>query len=105
MEFWRRSAPISRKDKIINNVIKKKINVTRSLLDDVKKEQLQRYGHVQRNEEWRLPEGVQEWRPSGRRKRGRPKLTWGNGIRGMMAKIGLQEEDWTDRNNWRRRIT
>jgi hypothetical protein len=26
------------------------------------------------------------------------------GIRGMMREKGLQEEDWTDRNNWRRKI-
>jgi hypothetical protein len=56
-------------------------------------------------EEGRLPKGVLEWRPSGRMKRGRPKLTWVEGIRGMMAEKGLQEEDWTDRNNWRRKIT
>ena len=35
MEFWRRSARISRKDKIRNNVIKQKMNVTRSLLEDI----------------------------------------------------------------------
>jgi hypothetical protein len=51
MDFWRRSARISRKDKIRNNVIKEKMNVTRSLLDDVKTKQLQWYGHVQRMEE------------------------------------------------------
>jgi hypothetical protein len=55
MDFWRRSARISRKDKIVNNVIKKKINVTRSLLEDIKTKQLQCYGHVQRMEEGRLP--------------------------------------------------
>jgi hypothetical protein len=44
MDFWRRSARISRKDKIRNNVIKKKMNVTRSLLDDIKIKQLQWYG-------------------------------------------------------------
>jgi hypothetical protein len=44
MDFWRRSARIPRKDKIRNNVIKEKMNVTRSLLDDVKKKQLQWYG-------------------------------------------------------------
>jgi hypothetical protein len=27
------------------------------------------------------------------------------GIRGMMGEKGLQEEDWADRNNWRRKIT
>ena len=73
------------KDKIRNNVIKKKIGVTRSLLEDIKTKQLQWYGHVQRTEEGRLPKEVLEWRPSGRRKRGRPKLTWAEGIRGMMG--------------------
>ena len=35
IDFWRRSAQISRKDKIRNNIIKQKMNVTRSLLEDV----------------------------------------------------------------------
>jgi hypothetical protein len=39
-----------------------------------------------------------------RRKRGRPNLTWAEGIRGMMGEKGLKEEDWADRNNWRRKI-
>jgi len=34
-----------------NNIIKQKMNVTRSLLADIKTEQLQWYGHVQRMEE------------------------------------------------------
>jgi hypothetical protein len=25
-------------------------------------------------------------------------------IRGMMGENGLKEEDWADRNNWRRKI-
>jgi hypothetical protein len=36
MEIWRRSARISRKDKIRNNVTKQRMNATRSLLDDSK---------------------------------------------------------------------
>jgi hypothetical protein len=56
-------------------------------------------------EEGRLPKGVLEWRPSGKRKRGRPKLTWAEEIKGMMAEKGLQEEDWTDRNSWRKKIS
>ena len=35
MDFWRRSARICRKEKIRNNIIKQKMNVTRSLLDDI----------------------------------------------------------------------
>jgi RPA family protein len=55
MDFWRRSARISRKDKIRNTAIKQKMNVIRSLLDDIKTKQLKWYGHVQRMEEGRLP--------------------------------------------------
>jgi len=36
MDFWQRSARISRKDKIRNSIIKQKINVVRSLLDNIK---------------------------------------------------------------------
>jgi hypothetical protein len=45
-----------------------------------------------------------KWRPPGRRNRGRPKLTWAEGIRGLMGEKGLMEEDWNDRNNWRKKI-
>src|SRR5215469_14399650 len=43
MDFWRRSARISRKDKIRNTIIKHKMNVTRSLLDDTNTKQLKWY--------------------------------------------------------------
>jgi hypothetical protein len=52
----------------------------------------------------RLPKEVLKWRPSGRRKRGRPRLTWAEGIRGMMEEKGLREEDWNDRSEWRKKI-
>jgi hypothetical protein len=80
------------------------MNVTRSLLDDIKTEQLQRYGHVQGMEEGRLPKEDMKWRPPGRRKRSRPKLTWAEGIRGLIREEGLMEEDWNDRSNWRKKI-
>jgi len=55
MDFWRRSARISRKDKIRKTIVKHKMNITRSLLDDIKTKQLKWCGHVQRMEEGRLP--------------------------------------------------
>ena len=75
-----------------------------SLLDDIKTKQLQWYGHVQRMEEGRLPKEVMKWRLPGRRKRGRPKLTWAERIRGLMEEKGLMEEDWNDRSNRRKII-
>ena len=70
----------------------------------VKTKELQWYGHVHRMEKGRLPKEVMKWRPPGRRKRGRPKLTWAEGIRGLMGEKGLMEEDWNDRSNWRKKI-
>jgi hypothetical protein len=46
-----------------------------------------------RMEEGGLPKEVMKWRPPGRRKRGRPKLAWAEGIRGLMGEKGLVEED------------
>ena len=69
---------------------------------DIKTKQLKWYGHVQRMEEGRLPKNVMKWSPPGRRKRGRPKLTWAEEIRGLMEEKGLMEEHWNDRDNWRK---
>jgi len=82
----------------------KKTDVVRSILDDIKTKQLQWYGHVQRMEEGRLPKEVMKWSPPGRRKRGRPKLTWAEGIRVLKGEKGLMEEDRNDRDNWRKKI-
>jgi hypothetical protein len=79
------------------------MNVIRSLLDDIKTKELQLYGHVQRMEEGRLPKEVMKWRPPVRRKRGRPKLTCAEGNKGLVGEKGLMEEDWNDRNNWRKK--
>jgi len=61
------------------------MNVTRSLPDDIRNQQLKWYEHVQRMEMGRLPKKVMKWSPPGRRKRGRPKATWVEGIRGLMG--------------------
>jgi hypothetical protein len=54
--------------------------------------------------EWKREDYQKKWRPPGRRKRGRPKLTWTEGIRGLMDEKGLEEEDWNDRHNWINKI-
>jgi hypothetical protein len=52
-------------------------------------------------EDGRLAKEIMKWHhPPGRRKRGRPQLTWVERIRGMMGETGLMEEDWNDRSNW-----
>ena len=56
--------------------------------------------------EWKMGDyrkEVMKWSPPGRRKRGRPKLMWAEGIRGLMGEKGLMEEDWNYRDNWRKK--
>jgi len=38
-----------------------------------------------------------KWSPP-RRKRGRPKASWAEGIGGLFGEKGLIEEDWNDRD-------
>jgi hypothetical protein len=52
----------------------------------------------------KINKGTQIAVPPGRRKRGRPKLTWAEEIRGLMGENGLMEVDCNDRNNWRKKI-
>ena len=47
---------------------------------------------------------VMKWSPPGRRKRGRPKLTWAEEIRRLMEKKGLMEEEGNDRDKWKTKI-
>jgi hypothetical protein len=70
----------------------------------MKTKQLHWCGHVQRMEEGRLPKEVMKWRPPVRRKLGRPKLIWAEGIRELMVEKGFMEEDWNYRHNWRKNI-
>ena len=45
-----------------------------------------------------------KWSPPGRRKQGRPKLTWAEEIRGLKEEKRLMEEDWNDRDKLKKKI-
>ena len=44
----------------------------------------------------RFPKKILEWVPPGRR-RGRPRITWIDGVLSCMREKGLEEGDWSDR--------
>ena len=94
MDFWRRSARISRRDKIGNSVIKQQTNVQKSLIDFIKNKQLKWYGHVKRMTEDIFPRKVLEWVAPGRkrRRRGRPRITWNDGVLSCMRETGWKKE-------------
>ena len=65
---------------------------------------LEWFGHVKRMDGDRLPMRSLEWALNGKKGRGRDKKTWIEGIMNLMKDRGLQDDDWEDRNEWRKRI-
>ena len=61
------------------------------------------YGHVKRMDYSRIPRRLLYWVPEERRRRGRP-VTWTSGIEEAMRQRHLEEGEWEDREQWRRKI-
>jgi len=66
------------------------------ILDDITLKQLVWYGHVERLDPTRLPKITIHFKPEGRKKRGRPRRTWKDG----MNERGLRMGEWNNRRQW-----
>jgi hypothetical protein len=73
MDFWRRSARKSRKEKVRNGTIREVMEVRKNILEVTEEKWLQWFGHVKRMPGNRLPLKILEWEPEGTRISGRPK--------------------------------
>jgi hypothetical protein len=102
MDYWRRSARKSRRERIRNRVISEMMEVEKKILERTEQRQLQWYGHVTRMENDRLAKTIMEWETEGRRRKGRSLGTRTVGIRYGFEKYGLRVEDTTNREEWRR---
>jgi len=67
------------------------------IIDIIERKRLQWYGHVKRMQEERIPKLIMEWIPGERRKRGRPRKTWMEGIRAAMKTRPLEADQWLNR--------
>jgi hypothetical protein len=101
MDFWRRSARKSRKEKVRNATIREIMEVGKKILEVIEEKRLRWFGHVKRMPGNKLPLKMLEWEPEGTRRRGRPKERWIDGVRRSMTDHGLTEEDTRDRDRWR----
>ncbi|XP_044760889.1 uncharacterized protein LOC123318344 [Coccinella septempunctata] len=101
MDFWQRSAGISRRDRVRNERVREIMGSKHTITDDIKTKQLIWYGHVQRMPDNRLPKQILTWTPRGRRRRGRPRKSWREGIEKEMEERELPENLWLNREEWR----
>ena len=103
MDVLRRSARKSRMERIKNEYIKEMLGVKGKLdiIDIIEKKRLQWYGHVKRMPEERIPKLIMEWVPLDRRKRGRPRKTWMEGVQAAMTTRNIETDQWRNREEWR----
>ena len=71
------------------------------IIDIIQKKRLQWYGHVKRMPEERIPKLIMEWISLERRKRGRPRKTWTEGVHAAMTTRYLEPDQWRNREEWR----
>jgi hypothetical protein len=71
------------------------------IIDIIEKKRLQWYGHVKRMPEERIPKLIMEWIPVERRKRGRPRKTWMEGVQAAATARNLEQDQWRNREEWR----
>jgi hypothetical protein len=100
MDALRRSARISKLDRKTNWYIRGKMNAQDMILDDITRKQLIWYGHVERMDPTRLTKIMIHWKPEGRKKRGRPRSTWKDGIYRAMNGRDLRMGEWNNRRQW-----
>jgi hypothetical protein len=70
------------------------------IIDIIERKRLQWYGRLKRMQEERLPKLIMEWIPGERRKRGRPRKTWMEGIQAAMKTRHLEADQWLNRKEW-----
>lgn len=101
MDALRRAARISRRDRIRNEEVKRRMGIEGTIIQDIEQKQLVWYGHIKRMNNNRLPKRIMDWFPNRKRKRGRPRKSWSEGIRKAMSVRNLNEEDCEDRRGWK----
>jgi hypothetical protein len=71
-----------------------------TILDEITRKQLIWYGHVERMDPTRLPKITINWKLEGRKKRGRPRRAWKDGIYTAINERDLRMGDWNNRRQW-----
>jgi hypothetical protein len=99
MDILRRSARKSRMETIKNEYIKEIMGVKGKpdIIDIIEQKRLQWCGHVKRMPEERIPKLIMNWIPRERRKSGRPRKTWMEGVQAAMTTRNLGSEQWKNR--------
>ena len=101
MGYWRRCCKVTLRDRVRNDEIRERMGIGLSIIDTIESKRLRWYGHLRRMGDDRWPRRIFEWNPIQRRKRGRPRTRWKDGVEASMGQRDLEEDDWLDRRKWK----
>lgn len=104
MDYLRRSSRTSRRERVTNVQIRNSMAATETVIDRIQKRSLKWFGHLLRMEDTRWPKRLFYWTPPGKRKKGRPRRSWNEGVRTAMRERDLDEDTAYDREAWRRGV-
>jgi len=71
------------------------------IIDIIEQKRLQWYGHVKMMPEERIKNLIMDWIPRERRKRGRPRKMWMEGVQAAKTTRNLEPDQWRNREEWR----
>ena len=94
---------LTRKDKVINEIIMGTVKVER-LGIKMREGRLRWYGNVRRRDQEYVGRKIMEMELPGKRKRGRPKRRFLDVVTKDMEEVGAKETDVEDRTIWRKLI-
>lgn len=101
MDYLRRSCRKSKLERVGNETIRQSMNMTKNIVEEIEKKQLVWFGHTKRMDETRWPKRILEWIPYERKKRGRPRRSWREGVDEAMKLRGLEEDMCYNRREWK----
>ena len=71
-----------------------------TILCEIIRKQLIWYDRVERMDPTQLPKIMINWKPEGRKKRGRPGRTCKDGVYTVMSERDLRMGEWNNRGQW-----
>ena len=69
------------------------------IIEIIERKRLQWYSHVKRMPEKRISKLIMEWIQRERRKRGRPRKTWMEGVQAAITTRNLEPNQWRKRED------
>ena len=97
MDALRRSARISKLDRKTKEYIREKMDAPDTIMNEITRKQLIWYGHVERMNPTRLPKIMINWKPEGKKIRGRPRRTWKDTLYTAISERSLRMGEWNNR--------